>query len=332
MYFNIISDLYDKTQFLPEEEQKKFLQYIFDNQKISSNFEDDISDYIHNVLIFENYFNDFIIQLLVQYDNNDKYIFGLFSHCVDLNNKSDFITILTKSKDFFFFQNNFYKFQYSNEEIIYVRSLFNFSKNSIDCYTNTDYGLKRDIFDVFGIIPKLLCFNYKIENKDQLDFRFLIKIFPTLDKIDQLNIIIKTFSIEQNKNMYPYFYKKLEKENNDIIFSLFTQKIHDLDIFIFLNTSFDSQDLNYSHLYQILLSYKDFSNLLPSSIVEKINSSNKDSSHLVNYLVDYLFLIFKNDFSDYYSCKSHFLNSYPKSTHLKPIFEEYETLLNIESF
>ncbi len=328
MYFNIISDLYDKTQFLQEEEQKKFLQYIFDNQKISSNFEDDIYDYIHNVLIFENYFNDFIIQLLVQYDNNDKYIFRLFSHCVNLNNKSDFITILTKSKDFFFFQNNFYKFQYSNEEIIYVRSLFNFSKNSIDCYTNTDYGLKRDIFDVFGIIPKLLCFNYKIENKDQLDFRFLIKIFPTLDKIDQLNIVIKTFSVQENKNMYPYFYKKLEKENNDIIFSLFTQKIHDLDIFIFLNTSFDSQDLNYSHLYHILLSYKDFSSLLPSFIFEKINSANKDSSHLV----DYLFLIFKNDFSDYYSCKSHFFNSYPKLTHLKPIFEEYETLLNIESF
>lgn len=328
MDLSIITALAFHEKTFSVEQQKELLTFICNNPYQSEYFIEEIHDYVANDLQKENYFNNFIIELLLIAKDSNSPIFNIFLKYIKPN-KLEFIQLLEKFKCFDFFNNNFDDFDYNDDDILKIRSLFNFSKNSIQVPI-IDYGMKRHIFDYFGIIPKILATS-KMDAIDNLDCKFLIKHFNSFSKEEQFNTVLTLFKPEYfNIIFFQDFYNLFTQQINDIIYSLFSNKGYHSEYLIFCKYCFlqENKELNYSKLYSTLSSYKDFSSILPFSIFEKINNNYKDSSISILYL----FTIFENITSDYNFCKFAFFEKYPIYKHILPIFEEYETRINIQNF
>lgn len=326
---NIIALAYHE-KFFSAEQQKELLTLICNNPAQAEEFIEEIHDYVANDLQKENYFNDFIIELLLTIKHIDSPIFNIFLHYIKPN-KLQFINLLEKFKCFDFFNNNFDDFNYNDDDILKIRYLFNFSNNSIQVPV-IDYGIKRHIFDYFGVIPKIAAtFN---NSSRYLEFKFLFRHFNSFTQQEQFDVVLTLSELEYLEEFYfPIFYNLFTQQMNDIIFSLFSNKQYHIHYTLgFASRCFLHQDqdssINYYHLYHILLSYNNFSSILPFSIFEKINNNYEDKS----ISIFYLFTIFENITSDYLSCKSLFFEKYPMYKHILPIFEEYETQLNIANF
>lgn len=131
MDLSIIITLAFHEQFISVEEQKELLTLICNNPDQAEEFIEEIHDYVANDLQNETYFNDFIIELLLNKKHIDFPIFNIFLQYIKVN-KEQFIIFLEKFKCFDFFSNNFDYFDYNNDDILKIHSLFNFSNNSIE--------------------------------------------------------------------------------------------------------------------------------------------------------------------------------------------------------
>lgn len=223
MYFNILQQLSTKEIKIDTMYQQKFLQFIFENQVIAEEYIEDIEDYIANVLVETDWFNSFVIDLFYKYPCIYKSIYLLFIPYLHMNDKHNFIYFLKIIKCSDFFKQYFDHFNYTVEEKKEISKLFSFSVTTIP-FKNIDYGIKRDIFDIFGIIPSLLSC-HDLLDIEQRDFKFLINNFKQLNIQEKLNVIIYTFyySFPENKykktklKFYKHFYKQLEKENDEVL-------------------------------------------------------------------------------------------------------------------
>lgn len=329
MDISIIIPLAFHEQFISVKEQKELLTHICNNSTQAEEFIEEIHDYVANDLKNESYFNEFMVELLLNTKDNESQLFNIFLQYIKTD-KEHFILLLEKFKAFNFFHNNFDNFEYNQDEINKIKSFFNFSQNSIQVPV-IDYGIKRDIFDTFGIIPKILA-TAEIDSIHDLNFKFIIKSFHLFTKQEQIDIVLHFFKPEyKNFSFYYYFYDLFKEQNNDIIFSLFSKKeFHSVDTLSFFQKCFSKDNLNYSHLYHILISYRDFSDILPFSLFEKIYNFYEN----ISVLNGLLFIILENPTFDYYHCKSIFFEKYPYDSmkRLLPFFEEYETQLNIKNF
>ncbi len=217
---NIIALAYHE-KFFSAEQQKELLTLICNNPAQAEEFIEEIHDYVANDLQKENYFNDFIIELLLTIKHIDSPIFNIFLHYIKPN-KLQFINLLEKFKCFDFFNNNFDDFNYNDDDILKIRYLFNFSNNSIQVPV-IDYGIKRHIFDYFGVIPKIAAtFN---NSSRYLEFKFLFRHFNSFTQQEQFDVVLTLSELEYLEEFYfPIFYNLFTQQMNDIIFSLFSNK------------------------------------------------------------------------------------------------------------
>lgn len=223
MYFNILQQLSTQEIKIDTIYQQKFLQFIFENQDIAEEYIEDIEDYIANVLVDNDWFNSFVLDLFYKCPLIYKSLYLLFIPYLHINDKYNFIDFLKRMKCIYFFKKYFDQFDYTPEEKKEIYKLFSFSVTTIP-FTTLDYGIKRDIFDVFGIIPSLLSC-HDLLDIEQRDFKFLINNFKQLNIQEKLDVIIHTFyySVPENKykktklKFYKHFYKQLEKENDEVI-------------------------------------------------------------------------------------------------------------------
>lgn len=247
---DILDDIYEDDFKLTEIEQKELLSLIFSNQEEAISFAMDIINYVQSTLIHTHWFHDFVVDLIrlneINYFDEDENIVDIFSSILKVKNKEDFIYLLKKTKCFYLFKNNFYKYDYTKLEKEEISKLFNFSEDSIRCSLDTDYGLKREIFDIFGIIPSLLAVT-KLDIKSpayevKQQIRFLIKNFKSLNIQDQIDVSIRTFFEDYFHNKYAKittedyknFYRELIQENDIMFHYLIAKDKSDIEL-AFLN-------------------------------------------------------------------------------------------------
>lgn len=248
-----LRDIYNDNKVITEEEHKILLSLIFSKQYKAIVFEREIFYYVDNILSNYDWYHDFVCELIlsnkISYFDEDISVINFFSHTLKIQNKETFIQIIKKTKCFYLFKNNFYKNDYTEFEKEEIRKLFNFSEDTIYCF-DINYGLKREIFDYFGIIPSLLSLssihrrnsdvNLNYDNQQQL--RLLIKHFKFLNLQEQTKLCIKTFFehyflneyLDIEKEDYKNFYMQLIQENNTIIDYLQTKEKSDIEL-AFLN-------------------------------------------------------------------------------------------------
>lgn len=249
----ILRDIYYDNKVLTEEKHKILLSLIFSKQYKAIVFQKEIFHFVNEILSHYHWFHDFACELIlsnkISYFEEDISVINFFSHTLKIKNKLDFINIIKKTKCFYLFKNNFYKYDYTDLEKEEIRQLFNFSEDTIYCF-DINYGLKREIFDYFGIIPSLLSlYSIHIKNSDvdldydiQQQLRFLIQHFKFLNLQEQTAVCIKTFFehyffnkyLGIEKEDYKNFYMQLIQENNLMMDYLQTKDKSDIEL-AFLN-------------------------------------------------------------------------------------------------
>ncbi len=201
------------------EDHEKIISFILNNQKDIPNYESKIHSYLQhyflgstdtNIITWFHAFTSTLLDSFETLDNDYVYLFTDFLICHD---KTTFISILNKTRSFYIFSNSFELFNYTQSEKDIIVSFFDFGEKQIIDYTN-DYGLKRDIFDIFGIIPSLLVLNFD-KKKIQI-FKFLLRNFDKFSIEQQANICVHSFN-KANKDLYEELFTSLPHINNNII-------------------------------------------------------------------------------------------------------------------
>lgn len=201
-----------------EEEHKSLLTALFSDNKPS---EFDINE-VHNLVKyfwrFQSWYYDFIIELLKTKKTTNKTLIISITSILSVKNKDEFIAIL-KNIQFHlntFFYINFHKFEYTELDINFIKSLFGYETHLLhpDYF---DYAQKRDIFDYFGIIPCLL--KPKSTSFEESDWRFFFRHFKNLTIEDQTKLIIYSFSYVYTQQQYDF-----ESENYENFVYLFLKE------------------------------------------------------------------------------------------------------------
>lgn len=248
-----LRDIYNDNKVITEEEHKILLSLIFSKQYKAIVFQKEIFHFVNEILSHYDWYHDFVCDLIlsnkISYFDEDLSVINFFSHTLKIKNKETFINIIKKTKCFYLFKNNFYKYEYTDLEKEEIRKLFNFSEESI-YYFDINYGLKREIFDYFGIISSLLSLSsLYMKNSDidldydiQQQLRLLVQHFKFLNLQEKIDVCIKTFFEYHFHHKYPTikkedykdFYMQLIQENNTMMDYLQTKNKSDIEL-AFLN-------------------------------------------------------------------------------------------------
>lgn len=209
------------------EEHKSIISFLINNQDNNEicSYDRYIYEYLEyyffNVSDFTEveWFHIFTIQLIDSLPSINLYNLNFIIEKLICTDKDLFIRLLSKTKSFYFFQNSFDNFSYSENEKEHILSFFGFTDNLICeyCY-DSSYGLYRDIFDIFGIIPSILILSTNSSPK-QRPFKFLVKHFNNFSIEIQTAICINSF-FKTNKSTYKEFFKLLPESNNNVIYYL----------------------------------------------------------------------------------------------------------------
>lgn len=214
----------DYSDNFSQEEHKSIISFVINNQdnKNLCTYDKYIYGYLEYYFFSISDFNDvewfhtFTAQLLDSLPSINHYNLYFVIEKLICTDKDLFIRLLSKTKSFYFFQNSFDNFSYSEKEKEHILSFFGFTDNLICeyCY-DSSYGLYRDIFDIFGIIPSILILSTNSSPK-QRPFKFLVKQFNNFSIEIQAAICINSF-FKTNKSTYKHFFKLLPEQNNNVI-------------------------------------------------------------------------------------------------------------------
>ncbi len=211
-HFNIFLENINKYD---ENFHKNFIENLF-NHPLPSYFDPDETSHLVNYWSKRSWYYDFIIPLLSNKELKNKQVIIGFTYELKVNTKQEFLNILKNIKFYLkdFFNLNFHKFDYTDEEKEDIKKIFSFNDKLLNPKYFT-YEEKRDIFDYFGIIPCLLY--PKSYDLDHREFRLFLKYFQSLTVVEQSEIIFNKYSGFHLKDPSYCFIPFVEKFTNEYI-------------------------------------------------------------------------------------------------------------------